>query len=655
MAHNLSLNRRWFTPLSFVLLMSFLVVAFMSGGNVSEQAQASTHMVSVADFGEPIDSSDMPTILIVKVRFDEATETPAVGNYGLGHGVVHRPGASLQHGYLYQALSRAGDVLAEGTFDFVLPLRPADLAAAVPDDVVHLADDSVLIRIPYDPHIASLRVLKLLTPEQAEAWQERAAQEKRDATFVLSTHIGQVAVMLASGQVEAANAEMIREELAYIEEDEPMDQPGDLISYLQSQLEAEFRLNSDTPRGAGQNEPFIAINPANPQNIVAGANESARMGVYYTTNGGQQWRATTVPLPSGLRNSSDPGIAADAQGNFYYSFIAFNSSSGGALSDNGVFVSKSTNGGQTFRAPVPVVQHLREPGAPFEDKEFIAADSNPTSPYVNNVYVTWTSFTGQTAAIMFSRSTDGGQRFSQPLVLRRAGSQQFSLPVVGPNGDVYVVWQLATFHRITRSLDGGVTFERDRPAVSGINIIGTLDPDTGRRLLNGGFRVSSYPSMAADTSNSPHRGNLYLTWSDARNGDADILLVRSTDGGQTWSQPVRINDDPVGNGRDQFFQWIAVDPTNGQIVVMFYDRRADPNNLILDVYITRSTDGGLTFEPNIKVNTVAFNPRDDRVFQGTFIGDYNALAVYGNLAYPVWSDTRRRELDIFGSRVRFNP
>jgi hypothetical protein len=173
--------------------------------------------------------------------------------------------------------------------------------------------------------------------------------------------------------------------------------------------------------------------------------------------------------------------------------------------------------------------------------------------------------------------------------------------------------------------------------------------------LNGGFRVSSYPSMAADTSGGPNRGNLYLVWSDARNGDADILFIRSTDGGQTWSQPVRINDDPVGNGRDQFFSWVAVDPTNGQIVVMFYDRRADANNLILDVYVTRSTDGGLTFEPNIKVNTQSFNPRDDRLFQGAFIGDYNAIAVHNNLAYPIWSDTRRRELDVFGARVRFNP
>jgi len=211
-------------------------------------------------------------------------------------------------------------------------------------------------------------------------------------------------------------------------------------------------------------------------------------------------------------------------------------------------------------------------------------------------------------------------------------------------------------YRLAKSTDGGGKFSADRTAASTIQI-GTIDPTTGERTLNGGFRAASYPAMAVDTSNGPRRGNLYLVWSDGRNGDADIFFSRSTNGGQSWgSTGVRINDDPLGNGKDQFFPWISVDPTNGNIVVMFYDRRNDSKNLILDVYMARSTDGGDTFEPNFKVNTETFDPRNDGgAFQGSFLGDYNGLVTYGNLAYPVWTDTRNLKEDIFGARVNFGP
>ncbi|MBI3950338.1 MAG: hypothetical protein HY314_07785 [Acidobacteria bacterium] len=132
--------------------------------------------------------------------------------------------------------------------------------------------------------------------------------------------------------------------------------------------------------------------PANPNNLVVGANEAGRQGFYSSTNGGRSWRNGQISQPSGFRFGSDPGIAADAQGNFYFSFIAFNRASDGTLTDSGVFVAKSINRGQSFRPPVAIVQHLRESNSDFEDKPFVAVDANPVGPSANTLYVSWTSF-----------------------------------------------------------------------------------------------------------------------------------------------------------------------------------------------------------------------------------------------------------------------
>jgi hypothetical protein len=86
-----------------------------------------------------------------------------------------------------------------------------------------------------------------------------------------------------------------------------------------------------------------------------------------------------------------------------------------------------------------------------------------------------------------------------------------------------------------------------------------------------------------------------VAWSDYRNGDLDVFLATSGDGGKHWSEPVRVNNDPVHNGAEQFFQWLAVDPTDGSIDVIFYDRRRDPENRKQIVVLARSTDGGHSF------------------------------------------------------------
>ncbi len=165
------------------------------------------------------------------------------------------------------------------------------------------------------------------------------------------------------------------------------------------------------------------------------------------------------------------------------------------------------------------------------------------------------------------------------------------------------------------SHDGGVTFTKDHRIFK-----------TGPAYftVEGVSRSDGFPQIGIN----PINGKLYVTWSDFNNGDVDVFLSSSTDHGRTWSAPQRVNNDPIHNGTDQFFQWMAVDSTSGAVNVIFYDRRND--NKSTTVTLARSTDDGKTF-----IN-FAF---DSQPFQteGEFIGDYLAIAAQGNKVFGAWA------------------
>jgi hypothetical protein len=140
-------------------------------------------------------------------------------------------------------------------------------------------------------------------------------------------------------------------------------------------------------------------------------------------------------------------------------------------------------------------------------------------------------------------------------------------------------------------------------------------------------RANGFPQIAID----PRSRRLFVTWSDYRNGDVDVFCATSTDAGETWSAPVRVNNDGVHNGADQFFQWLAVDPTDGAANIVFYDRRGDRENRRQIVVLARSTDGGVSFE-NYAWTTDPFEAG------GFFFGDYSGIAAWGGRVYGVWTE-----------------
>jgi len=412
-----------------------------------------------------------------------------------------------------------------------------------------------------------------------------------------------------------------------------------------------------------QSETSITINPSNPLNIVGGSNEIDRLPMrgYFSSDGGKTFGGVDLPLPpasttNGTDFGSDPGVAFDTRGNVYYSYIVvffnrfFDSVQGSEMA-----VAKSTDGGQTW--PQVTFFNFTSGNGKFNDKPMIAVDTNPNSPFRDSVYVAWDNASpnqGKSSsndALLFARSTDGGQTFSAPIALNALTGGPHAVigadPFVGPNGEVYVAWHDVQGNRmmVNSSLDGGATFGQERaiaPTQSAFDI--GIPAENVRRAL-------VYPACDADRSAGAHRGALYCSWTDstAANG-SDVFVARSTDGAQTWGAPARVNDDPTGVANDQFNQWLAVDPTNGSVNVSWSDTRQDPTHASTNEEYTRSTDGGQSYIANVQVSTAPTNETCCGAQLHDQYGDYEGIAAYGGVARPVWTD-RRDSVAALGEEV----
>ncbi|PZR99970.1 MAG: hypothetical protein DLM69_06900, partial [Candidatus Chloroheliales bacterium] len=158
----------------------------------------------------------------------------------------------------------------------------------------------------------------------------------------------------------------------------------------------------------------------------------------------------------------------------------------------------------------------------------------------------------------------------------------------------------------------------------------------------GGYRASSFPSIAVNPTN----GDLHVVWPDSRfDGKADILYSRSIDGGLTWSNPSVLNDD--GTAHWQFMPWVSVSPS-GAVGVSWNDTRNDPINRNYDEYYVQSNDDGLTWTRNYRVSTVTSPPP---TLVGNFIGDYTGLVLDDLYVHPIWTDAREGNTVIYTNRA----
>jgi hypothetical protein len=395
------------------------------------------------------------------------------------------------------------------------------------------------------------------------------------------------------------------------------------------------------------NEPAIAVNPRNPQQLVVAWQINA--SIAYSEDGGQTWKIAENTAPRDYKVSGDVSVAYDAAGHALLCYIAFdklgttNYWARGATR-NGIFVRRSLDGGKIWEADAAtVIGHDSSPNIPFEDKPWIVTDT--AGPHAGNVYIGWTQFTLAASDLLFSRSTDGGKTFSPPIKLNSApglprddnGALEGFHGTVGPDGTLYVIWDDRDGIAMAVSHDGGATFSKDRRIVhAGPGYFGI----TGVARSNGFPQIGIDPRVS-ESSVGNAGGNLYVAWSDYSNGDVDVFMCSSADHGQTWSAPVRVNDDPLHNGNDQFFEWMAVDPQTGAVNLVFYDRRQD--NKQTTVTLARSSDGGKTFT-NYALDCDSFEA------EGDFLGDYIAITAFGNRAWAAWAHQTSEETKLTGTR-----
>ncbi|MEJ8566325.1 hypothetical protein [Elongatibacter sediminis] len=370
--------------------------------------------------------------------------------------------------------------------------------------------------------------------------------------------------------------------------------------------------------GFNFDEPLLRVNPTNPANIVV----TSHRGILTSTDSGATWFGPTN-YPNALGgNGGDTGMTFDSQGRLFWTTLVNRPMPSTVRALQFMEINPTTRA--TIQAPLDLQVASGDPNPNSEDKEYIVADEYPGSPFTDNLYVIWTKLSGSWS-VLVTTSTDNGATWSLPLTLSNGIVDNQPWPsdiAVAPNGDVYAAYHsggaagATGFTSVLRSTDGGVSFPQKTSAFTAgqsdvsTNVVGQAGAIPGLQFWMLG---SGQPWVLPDPARA---GNVYVVTNDdpdnahGTNGDdADVVFARSTDNGNNWA----VTTIPDGSGgAHQIFPFAAIDQFGNIAVAWFDTRRGQTNgfgNLLLDVFATYSTDGGLTWAPAFMVND-ANNPFD---------------------------------------------
>ncbi len=398
------------------------------------------------------------------------------------------------------------------------------------------------------------------------------------------------------------------------------------------------------PSTVTQSETFITRHPTDPNILFASANTInlstgfVSEGIYVSTNRGLNWYGSdTCNGPIVTFHRGDPGIAIDKDGRFLLIRLGFSP---------GLFSHFSTDLGRTWSTQKTVATN-------DQDRAVLGSDGNSSSPYFGRTYALWVEF-APPYPVVFSATSDGAVTWTP--------KTQINLPpqrcqggdiAIASNGVVYACWAgviptspfTEDYAGFASSTNGGSTWQVTENAFDMNGIAGQL-------TQKGNIRVNGLPRLAVDASGGARNGWIYTVTTEQNlspaGTDPDIVFHRSTNNGVTWSSGIRVNQDPLNNGKIQYFPAIHVDDT-GAINVLFYDDRFTSSDST-GVLLARSDDGGTTWNETV-VSDHNFKPIPIGGLGQGYQGDNIGITSTGNTLWPVWMDNSTGTYQIWTSPI----
>jgi hypothetical protein len=396
----------------------------------------------------------------------------------------------------------------------------------------------------------------------------------------------------------------------------------------------------------------IAANPLNAKELLLGSvdyncsGQGSDLGFHLSADGGSTWNRVLC-MPGIVKGGKiwdpddEPSVVYDAKGTAYATGLYFCTGYCYGSAAGLAAVQKSTDGTHWSK---PVVA-LRHSGQTYPFETALAVDTSVSSPWLNSLYVSGVMWSDQgfKNQILVSHSVDAGTTWNQVAVDRVQSypdQDRLTRNAVGKDGTVYVTWMRCVGTNtaiclddighimLSKSIDGGNKWSSPSAIAKVTMPPNWLLPITYERGYN-------YPVIAADNSDGTYSGSLYVAMYNWTGSYLRVQVIRSTDGGVTWSKPVYLA--PKKDTHDQFFPSISVSST-GKVGVSWLDRRNDPKNIDYQAFAAISTDGGKSFGANWQLTKAFSDPRTNGT-ENNWMGDYTGNTWSGDTFIAAWMDS----------------